>query len=74
MAMMCGDEVMLQAFREGKDFYAQIASVSFNKPFEDCLEHRPDGTVNPEGKERRTQAKSIEICSFYVNHITHGCA
>ena len=59
MAQMCGDEGMLRAFREGKDFYAQIASVAFNKDYEDCLEFRPDGTTNREGKERRDQAKSI---------------
>lgn len=59
MAQMCGDEGMMEAFRQGKDFYAQIASVSFNMPYEDCLEFRPDGTTNPEGKARRSQAKSI---------------
>ena len=71
MAQMCGDEGMIQAFREGKDFYAQIASVSFNKPYEDCLEFQVDKNgefvldvngekvTNPGGKERRTQAKSI---------------
>lgn len=59
MAQMCGDERMIDAFRQGKDFYAQIASVAFNKPYEDCLEFRPDCTTNPDGKERRSQAKSI---------------
>ncbi len=59
MAQMCGDEGMIEAFRQGKDFYAQIASVAFNYPYEECLEFRPDGTTNPEGKERRSQAKSI---------------
>lgn len=59
MAQMCGDETMAEAFRQGKDFYAQIASVAFNRDYEDCLEFRPDGTTNPEGKERRSQAKSI---------------
>ena len=59
MAQMCGDEGMIDAFRQGKDFYAQIASVAFNYPYEDCLEFRPDGTTNPDGKERRSQAKSI---------------
>ena len=44
---------------EGKDLYSEIASKAFNKPYEECKEFRPDGTVNKEGKERRTQAKSI---------------
>lgn len=59
MAQMCGDEKMLEAFRQGKDFYAQIASIAFNRNYEDCLEFNKDGTTNKEGKERRTQAKSI---------------
>ena len=59
MAQMCGDEGMIEAFRQGKDFYAEIASVAFGYPYEECLEFRPDGTTNPEGKERRAQAKSI---------------
>ena len=59
MCAMCGDEKMIQAYKEGKDLYAQIASISFNKPYEDCLEFRKDGTTNKEGKDRRSQAKSI---------------
>ena len=59
MAQMCGDEGMIEAFRRGKDFYAEIASVAFGYPYEECLEFRPDGTTNPDGKARRAQAKSI---------------
>ena len=59
MAQMCGDEGMIEAFKQGKDFYAQIASVAFGYPYEECLEFRPDGTKSPDGKERRSQAKSI---------------
>lgn len=59
MAQMCGDEGMIEAFRQGKDFYAEIASVAFGYPYEECLEFRPDKTTNHEGKERRAQAKSI---------------
>jgi len=59
MAQMCGDDGMIEAFRQGKDFYAEIASVAFGYPYEECLEFRPDGTTNPAGKERRAQAKSI---------------
>lgn len=65
MAMMCQDEDMIQAFREGKNLYSQIASVSFNKPYDECVEFRPDGTTNPEGKERRQQAKSILLGALY---------
>ena len=56
---MCGDPSMLEAYKNGKDLYASIASLAFNRSYEDCLEFRPDGTTNKEGKERRSQAKSI---------------
>ena len=59
MAQMCRDEGMIEAFKQGKDFYAEIASVAFGYPYDECLEFRPDGTTNPDGKERRAQAKSI---------------
>lgn len=49
----------------GKDAYATIASISFKKPYEECLEFYLDENgnktheVNKEGKERRNQAKKI---------------
>lgn len=69
MAAMCGDPGMIQSYIEGKDLYAQIASASFGVPYEDCLEFRPDGTTNKEGKERRTQAKSILLGILYGRGI-----
>ena len=69
MTAMCGDPAMLQAYREGKDLYASIASLAFNKPYEECLEFRPDGTTNKEGKERRSQAKSILLGLLYGRGI-----
>lgn len=62
LAALCrkqGDSQMYDTFMAGKDLYSEIASKAFNKPYEDCLEFRPDGTTSKEGKERRTQAKSI---------------
>ena len=53
------DEKGIQAYIDGKDLYAEIASLAFNVPYDDCLEFRPDGTHNPEGKERRSRAKAI---------------
>lgn len=69
MAAMCGDLGMIQSYIDGKDLYAQIASASFGVPYEDCLEFRPDGTTNKEGKERRTQAKSILLGILYGRGI-----
>ena len=75
------DERMIQAYKEGKDLYAVIASAAFNKPYEDCLEFYPEGTKiiyegkevvcgnkthqNKEGKSRRSAAKSILLGVLY---------
>lgn len=65
MAQLCGDEKMLDAYRHGKDLYAEIASLSFNTTYDNCLEFRPDGTTNTDGKARRSQAKSILLGVLY---------
>ena len=45
---------MLNAFKNGKDIYATIASLAFNYPYEECMEFNPiTGANQPEGKERR---------------------
>jgi DNA polymerase I-like protein with 3'-5' exonuclease and polymerase domains len=69
MTVMCGDPEMMDAYRHGKDLYASIASLAFGKPYEDCLEFRPDGTTNSEGKERRSSAKSILLGILYGRGI-----
>lgn len=65
MTMMCQDPMMIESYKEGKDLYAQIASLSFNYPYDECKEFRPDGTTNPDGKERRQSAKSILLGTLY---------
>ncbi len=68
LAALCrsaGDAQMYETFMQGKDLYSEIASKAFNVPYEDCKEFRPDGTTNKEGKERRTQAKSILLGVLY---------
>lgn len=69
MTQMCGDKKMLDAYRHGKDLYAQIAAIAFNTEYENCLEFRPDGTTNKEGKERRSSAKSILLGILYGRGI-----
>lgn len=75
MAQMCQDPKMLDAYHNNKDLYAEIASLSFNKPYEDCLEFYLDENgnktekVNKEGKERRTQAKSILLGVLYARGV-----
>ena len=68
LAALCrqdGDSQMYDTFMQGKDLYSEIASKAFNKPYEDCKEFNADGTTNKEGKERRTQAKSILLGVLY---------
>ena len=43
LSQLCADPVMLKAYEDGKDLYAEIASISFNKPYKHCLEHFPKG-------------------------------
>lgn len=69
MTVMCGDPSMIEAYQKGRDLYASIASLAFGKPYEECLEFRPDGTTNKEGKERRSSAKSILLGILYGRGI-----
>lgn len=66
LAHMSSDETLITAYKEGKDIYAWIASFIYKVPYEDCKEFRPDGTTNPEGKERRTAVKSIILGRHYA--------
>lgn len=56
---------MYNTFMEGKDLYSEIASKAFGYSYEDCKEFRPDGSTNKEGKDRRTQAKSVLLGALY---------
>jgi len=65
LAHMSQDETMIQAYIEDKDLYATVASVVYHKPYEECKEFTPDGVKNPEGKDRRTNCKSIILGIMY---------
>ena len=69
MTALCKDPKMIQAYHEGRDLYASIASLAFNMPYEECLEFRPDGTTNKDGKTRRSSAKSILLGILYGRGI-----
>lgn len=64
-AHLCQDPKMIKAYIDGKDLYAEMASLAFNYPYEECLEFRPDGTKNADGKERRNKAKAIFLGIVY---------
>ena len=75
------DKNMLQAYKDGKDLYAVIAQSMYDNEYEDNLECYPPGTkivfegnevitgykthINKEGKERRSQAKTVLLGLLY---------
>jgi DNA polymerase I-like protein with 3'-5' exonuclease and polymerase domains len=65
LAYFSGDEEMINAYKDGQDLYAIMASKVYKMPVEECKEFRPDGTVNPEGKHRRTTMKSVLLGIMY---------
>ena len=65
LAHYSNDEHMIDAYKQGKDLYASIASKVYHNNYEDNREFRPDGTINPEGKKRRTSVKSLLLGIMY---------
>lgn len=70
LAFLSGDESMINAYKEGKDLYAIMGSQVYQLPYEDCREFYPDGTVNTEGKHRRTTMKSVLLGIMYERGAT----
>jgi DNA polymerase-1 len=64
-AHMSRDEKLINAYKQGKDLYVEIASIAFHLPYEDCMEFKPDGTYNPEGAARRQRSKAIVLGVCY---------
>ena len=64
-AHMSNDIKMIEAYKQGKDLYVEIASIANNLPYDECKEFRADGSKNPEGKKRRNQAKAIVLGVCY---------
>lgn len=64
-AYISQDENMIKSFQENKDIYSFIAAIAFNKTYDECLEFTPDRVYNPEGKARRTEAKSVVLGILY---------
>lgn len=70
LAFLSGDESMINAYKDGKDLYAIMGSQVYQLPYEDCREFYPDGTVNAEGKHRRTTMKSVLLGIMYERGAT----
>lgn len=74
-AHLSNDKKMVQAYQQGKDVYSEIAAISFDKTYEECLEFYLDENgnktdrTNTEGKQRRTSAKSIVLGILYGRSI-----
>lgn len=69
-AYISHDKNMLESFQTGRDIYASIASLAFNKPYEECLEFHPvTHEAQPEGKARRGEAKTILLGITYGRAI-----
>lgn len=65
LAHFSGDDHMIDAYVHNRDLYAVVASKIYNTTYENCLEHNPDGSVNPEGKQRRKSTKSVLLGLMY---------
>lgn len=69
-AFVSRDPKMIQSFKDGKDIYASIASLAFNVPYEKCLEFHPEtGEYQPDGKARRSEAKTIVLGITYGRSV-----
>lgn len=66
---ICNDAKLIQSFIDGTDVYSYVASLAYDVPYEDCLEHYPDGTTNHEGKTRRSSAKAIVLGILYSKSV-----
>lgn len=69
LASTSKDPKLVEAFHSGLDIYSQIASMMYNLPYEECLEHYTDGTINKEGKERRSNAKKVTLSLMYSKGV-----
>lgn len=65
LAFISGDEQMQEAYKEGRDLYAIMGSQVYKLPYDECREFYPDGSVNAEGKERRSSMKSVLLGIMY---------
>lgn len=65
LAYLANETTMLQAYKDGLDLYSLMASDLYGFPYEECKEFRPDGTVNKEGKDRRSSVKSVLLGILY---------
>lgn len=70
LGFVARDKRMCEAFAQGRDIYATIASIAYKMPYEDCLEFNPKtGEYQPDGKARRSEAKTIVLGISYGRSV-----
>jgi len=66
LASISGDIDMREAYEKGQDLYSMMASRIYQVPYNECLEFNPEtGEVQPEGKRRRDNTKSVLLGLMY---------
>lgn len=65
-AFISQDATLIKAFQEGRDVYATLSSISFKRPYEECLEFHPaTHEYQPEGKKLRGYGKVLNLGITY---------
>ena len=62
---MSGDESMKESYRQGKDLYATMGVGVYKNTYWDNMEHKEDGSANPDGKKRRSNMKVLLLGMMY---------
>ncbi len=65
LCSLSGDKHMREAYEQGQDLYAVIASKCFHNDYWDNLEFNKEGKLQPEGKARRSKAKTVLLGVTY---------
>lgn len=65
LSALSQDHKMIEAYQQGKDLYATIASGVYKNTYWDNMEKHEDGSPNPEGKKRRGNCKSLLLGIMY---------
>ena len=65
LAQFSQDKNMIEAYNQGKDLYATIASGVYHNDYWDNMEHHEDGSPNPDRKKRRSSCKSLLLGIMY---------
>lgn len=65
VSQLSNDPIMINAFTEGKDYYATLGAAAYHKKYEECRETDANGNPNPAGKKIRERAKRCYLGLCY---------